>query len=109
MKITLSESKLLPLMLHETINEYNISDGNANHNPYKKKVDAAINSTKKFIQYNGQLMQDISNGKQYMVYEIMAFANITGKRFGVCQLIKDNEPYGSLLFKPMATFKPIYM
>lgn len=95
-------------MLNEIINEYNISDGNADHNPYNKRIKTDRDVLKNLIKTEGQLMQNISNGKQYMVYEITALANIIGKRFGICQQMKDNEITGTILIKPMISFKPIY-
>lgn len=108
MKIILNEKKLVPLMLNEIIREYNISDGNADHNPYKKKIDNATETLKNLVKTQGIPMLNINNGRQYLVFEIIALAELVGKRYGICQIIKDNEAHGTISIKPMVSFKPIY-
>lgn len=95
-------------MLNEIIREYNISDGSADHNPYQKKIDSANETLKNLIKTQGMPMVNISNGRQYLVYEIVALSEIVGKRYGICQIIKDNEVHGTISIRPMVSFKPIY-
>lgn len=75
MKVVLSENKMASL-LFEMINEYNISDGNADYNPYAKKIDSAIDTLEKLINSDGVIMSNIENGKDYIVYEIYSLCSI---------------------------------
>lgn len=104
MKIFLNENKFASL-LNEFINEYNIYDGNADKNPYAKKIKLAKLSLEKLLYTNGVIMTNIENGKDYLVYELFSLANVIGKRYCLCQLIKDNEQYGQIATKPLAMFK----
>ena len=51
-------------------------------------------------------MLNVENGKEYLTYEIYSLANAIGKRYCLCQLLKDGEQYGAIATKPMALFKP---
>lgn len=110
MRIILTESQFEKIMLSEiaqTIqNDYNpIADGNSEHNPYTKKIDNGIKRLMSFLRNNGRLMTNIDNGKDYIVYEITSFANLMGVRFAICQLVRDDGPYGSVYVKPYQLFK----
>ena len=61
-KILLSENKLVNL-LTEMMFEYNINDGNADNNPYAKKIDAAKDSLESLLSMNGSVMLNMENGK----------------------------------------------
>lgn len=104
MKIFLNENKFASL-LTEIINEYDINDGNANKNPYNTKIKVAKDSLKKLLYTNGTVMTSIENGKDYLVYELYSLANTLGKRFCLCQLLKDGEQYGQISTKPLSMFK----
>ena len=104
MKILLSENKLMSLIT-EIMTEYNIYDGNADNNPYSKSVEKDINSLENLIKNDGIIMVNIENGKEYIVYELYSLANIIGKRYCLCQLVKDYKPYGAIYTKPLKLFK----
>lgn len=104
MKIFLTEDKL-SLLLTNMMLEYNIHDGNANHNPYAKKIEQSDKALENLLRREGQVLLNIENGKEYLCYEITSLANTIGKRYCVCRLIKNNEPYGAIYTKPMAQFK----
>ena len=104
MKVVLSENKMVSL-LFEMINEYNIYDGNADYNPYTKKINSAIDTLEKLINSDGVIMSNLENGKDYIVYEIYSLSKIIGKRYCLCRLIKDDEPYGAIYTKPLGVFK----
>lgn len=105
MKIFINEDKF-SLLLTEIINEYNVNDGNATANPYKQKVQSAKETLEKLLKINGKLMTNIDNGKDYLTYELYSLANAIGKRYCLCQLLKDGEQYGVISTKPLALFKP---
>lgn len=113
MRVIITENQLKRYILTEFVNQtisgkndYNpIADGNSNHNPYAKQTKANIKLLAKFLQNTGKIMTNIDNGKDYIVYEIAAFANLIGKRFCICQLIKDNEPFGAIYTKPLSLFR----
>lgn len=104
MKIILNEEKL-PVLALEILKEYNISDGNAYHNPYKKALDMADEALDNFIYNYGKVMVDIENGKEYLVFEIAALSELIGKRYCICKLIKDGEPFGIIYAKPLDNFR----
>lgn len=111
MRIILTENQIQKCVLCEfaqqlASNDYNpIADGNAIHNPYSKQIKESNKLLASFLANNGKIMTNIDNGKDYLVYEIMALANLIGKRFGLCQLIKDNEPFGAIYTKPLNLFR----
>lgn len=86
--------------------DYNpLADGNSTHNPYAKQIKQHIELLSNFLKNNCQIMTSIDNGKDYLVYEIAAFANIIGRRYCICQLLKDGEPFGSIYVKPLTLFR----
>lgn len=113
MRVTLTENQLKKCILMEFVNQtisgqdnYNpISDGNSEHNPYTKQIKASNELLSRFLHNSGRIMTKMDNGRDYIVYEIHAFANLIGKRYGICQLIKDNEPFGAIYIKPISSFK----
>ena len=111
MKIILTESQLEFILLNELnntlqTNDYNpIADGCANHNPYAKKLDKSMDAVENFLHHNGIIKTNIDNGKDYLTYEINTFGELMGKRCVICQLIKDNKPFGSIYLKPYVLFK----
>lgn len=112
MRIIITEDQMSTL-LTQMANDQEIpnqvrknADGNYAHNPTKQKVDAAVESLKKLLSSQGKTMVNIQNGKEYLTYEIYSLANTIGKRYCICRLIKDGEPYGTLFTKPLSLFKP---
>lgn len=103
-KIFLNENKLVSL-LTEMMVEFNNYDGNASHNPYYKRVKSAKDSLEHLLTREGVLMINIENGKEYLTYELTSLVNAIGKRYVLCQLIKDGEQYGIISTKPMELFK----
>ena len=69
------------------------------------KIEMAKNSLKKLLANNGVLMTNIENEKDYLVYEIASLTNEIGKRFCICQLVKDGEARGLISIKPLEIFK----
>ena len=104
MKIIVNEDKISTLMTRLLI-EYNISDGNADKNPYTKKINASMDALERLLSQEGILAINIENGKEYLVYEIHSLAQTIGKRYCLCRLIKDNQAYGAIYTKPMAMFR----
>lgn len=113
MKIVLTEKQFERFVLSEyakdmtpTDNDYNpIADGNVEHNPYAKQIKAQNKAIASFLQNNGRLMTNIDNGKDYIAFELTALGELTGKRSVMCQLIKDNKPFGSIYVKPFTLFR----
>ena len=109
MKIIITENQFNRLILKEfnnVVNDYNpIADGNVDHNPYKRQLDKSMDVIESFLQNNGRIMANIDNGKDYIVYEIISFSELMGKRCVICQLIKDNKPFGSIYVKPFVLFR----
>jgi hypothetical protein len=106
MRIILDEERFSKLMV-ERILEYNIYDGNADHNPYAKKLNTSMEALENLISREGYQMVNIENGKNYLVYEIVSMANIIGVRYCLSRLIKNGEPYGSIYVKPLSLYRPI--
>jgi hypothetical protein len=104
MKIILSENRFCRL-LTEMMIEYNSFDGNHDRNPYEKRIESDMQSLENLIHRDGIVMINIRNGRDYLVYELLSLANAIGKRYCLCQLLKDGKPYGSVYTKPMHLFK----
>lgn len=105
MKIIVNEEKVINLLLNEMVNEYETSDGNAFHNPYKKKFDNCKKMLQKLVERNGKIMTSIENGNDYFVYELYSLSQLLGVRYVLCRIIKDNKANGAVLVKPLAMFK----
>lgn len=105
MKVIFNENNILNLLTKVIIEGKNTFDGNYDHNPYHKKLDIDKSSLENLLKTDGYVMMSIENGSYYIVYEIVAFANIIGKRYCICQLIKDGKQYGSIYVKPLSVFK----
>ena len=113
MRVILSENQIKKYIFKEFLREavfkndnYNpIADGNSVHNPYAKQTRQNVQLLHSFLKNNGTVMTNIENGKDYLVYEMAAFANIIGKRFCICQLIKDNDQFGAVYMKPFSLFR----
>lgn len=104
MKIVLSENKMLKLITNVII-EGNSFDGNSNHNPYQRKIDSDNVALERLLKLNGVVLTNIENGSDYITYEITSFANLIGKRYCLCRLLKNGEQYGSMYIKPLNIFK----
>lgn len=113
MKVKLTESQLKKCIIYEFANafkgeqnNYNpLADGNSTHNPYSRQIKNGIELMQNFLFTNGKVMTNIDNGKDYIVFEVGQLAQLMGKRFCVCQLFKDNKPFGSIYIKPLLLFK----
>lgn len=113
MKVKLTENQLQKCIIMEFVgnlaskrNNYNpIADGNSEHNPYSKQIKSSIELIQRFLANNSRIMTNVDNGKDYLVFEITQLAQLTGKRFCLCQLYKDNKPFGAIYVKPFLMFK----
>lgn len=108
-KIYLTEShftRLLTKALQEEASYYNpIADGNADHNPYKRTIEDVQEYLSSFLKTNGLCMVSLVNGKEYLVYELKDFITIIGKRYCICQLMKDGDLFGPIFIRPFLSFK----
>lgn len=98
MKIFLNEQKF-SCFLTNMINEQNTT------NPYSQKIEKDKESLEKLLNNNGIVMNNIQNGKDYVVYELQSLNNVLGKRYCICRLIKDGEQYGQISTKPLSMFR----
>ena len=112
MRVILSEQQFNKYILSElstaldNSNTYNgTADGNSDHNPYRKQIEVNNQVLDKYLDTFGKTMVSIENGKEYKVMELSQLANLTGKRFCICQLIKDKKPYGAIYIKPFFSFR----
>ena len=113
MRVILTEEQFKHYLLIEYVNqsisgetEYNPSaDGNSEHNPYSKQIKVNGKLLTNFLHSYGKVMTNIDNGKDYYVYEINTFINLVGKRFCICQLIRNNKGYGAIFVKPFSIFR----
>lgn len=86
--------------------DYNpIADGNSKHNPYTKQIEQGIKTLQKFLLSYGRIMTNIDNGKDYIVFEITQLSGLMGKRYAICQLYKNEKPFGPVYSKPFILFK----
>jgi hypothetical protein len=105
MRIIINESQLSTVLTQMSQGVKN-ADGNLKHNPRAMQIDTAVDSLEKLLLTNGSRMINIMNGKEYVTYELYSLANTIGKRYCICKLIKDGEPYGTLYVRPLVMFKP---
>ena len=61
-----------------------VADGNASHNPYKKRWDAERKALKDFICNFGKLMTSKENGKTYKVYYDKTLSELVGYNYCIC-------------------------
>lgn len=105
MKIIINEDKITSLLLSEIINEYEVSDGNAFHNPYKKKFERGKKLLRRLVEREGKIMTCMENGDDYYVYEIYSLSQLLGVRYALCRIIRDKKASGTVLIKPLEMFK----
>lgn len=85
-----------------------VSDGNAEHNPYKKRWDAERKALKDFICNFGKVMQSKENGKLYKVYFDQTLSQLIGYNYCICiQLDAVNmKPKSILYIRALDKFSP---
>lgn len=66
------------------LKEETVADGNAEHNPYKKRWDAERKALKDFICNFGKLMTSKENGKTYKVYYDKTLSELVGYNYCIC-------------------------
>lgn len=72
------------LLKENTIDDEVVADGNAEHNPYKKRWDAERQALKDFICNFGKVMTSKENGKVYKVYFDKTLSELIGYNYCVC-------------------------
>lgn len=98
MKIKLNENKIIKVMLNEIQQDLSKSQ-------YNNKIKADNDVLKNILNQYGKIMVNIKTNKEYIVYELKEFLTLLGKRYGICRVITDGKPYGTMLVKPMINFK----
>ena len=77
--------------------------------PELKDRIKSVESTKKelgnYIEKSGEYMEDITNGKTYLVQYLKALSDLVGMDYAVCTPVRKNGTYGAFYVKPYATFK----
>lgn len=107
MKIIVNESGFARL-LTESIIEYNTNNGNAYHDVYQDRIESSLKTLETFLVNNGVLMRNVDNGKEYLVFELHPMTELTGRRYGLVQLIKNGKPFDSIYVKPLELYKQVY-
>lgn len=74
-----SVKKYLSLLKEEVV-----ADGNAEHNPYKKRWEAERKALKDFICNFGKVMTSRENGKTYKVYYDKVLSQLIGFNYCIC-------------------------
>lgn len=67
-----------------SIKEEVVADGNAQHNPYKKRWKQEREDLKNYIISYGQLKTSMENGKQYVVLFQPEISRLIGNNYGLC-------------------------
>lgn len=70
--------------IRQLMKEEVVADGNAEHNPYKKRWDAERKALKDFICNFGKLMTSKENGKTYKVYFDKTLSDLVGYNYCIC-------------------------
>lgn len=97
MRIILSESQFKNVFLQEVSNDL--------YSAYSGKITSAENSLDSVLKSSGNIMMNIRNGKDYLVYYDKSLSNAIGKNYCICRLVKDGQPFGSIRVEPMDLFK----
>ena len=74
----------------------------------KDRIKSVENSKKElgnYIEKSGEYMEDITNGKTYLVQYLKALSDLVGMDYAVCTPVRKNGTYGAFYVKPYATFK----
>lgn len=98
MKIRIEE-KNLRLIINNVLQE------ESRLNPYRYKINSAMDSLSKLLSNEASIMINIDNGKEYLVYYDSSISNTIGKNYCITRLLKDGKPYGLIQIKPMDLFK----
>lgn len=75
---------VIMLLKENAISDEVVADGNAEHNPYKKRWDAERQALKDFICNFGKLMTSKENGKTYKVYYDKTLSELVGYNYCIC-------------------------
>ena len=70
-----------------------------------KSVENAKKELGNYIEKSGEYMEDITNGKTYLVQYLKALSDLVGMDYAVCTPVRKNGTYGAFYVKPYATFK----
>ena len=77
--------------------------------PELKDRIKSVENTKKelgnYIEKSGEYMEDITNGKTYLVQYLKALSDLVGMDYVVCTPVRKNGTYGAFYVKPYASFK----
>ena len=101
MRIRLTESQFDKLMLNE------LSASMVN-NSYSNRIETAKETLESFLYNNGVKMVNIENQNEYLVFELESLTGLTGRRYGLVQLLKDGQPYDTIYVKPIELYKRKY-
>ena len=83
-KINSITESLLKKVAKRVLNEEVVADGNAEHNPYKKRWKQEREDLKNYVISYGQLMTSMENGKQYVVLFEPEISQQIGNNYGLC-------------------------
>ena len=99
---------VITLLKEENLNEEWVADGNASHNPYKKRWDAERKALKDFVSNFGKLMQSKENGKLYKCYYDKTLSNLIGYNYCICIQYDSVEmkPKSVLYIRALDKFSP---
>lgn len=104
MTIRLNESQFNKLLLTE-LGGQNIP---TSYNGYSNRIETAQETLENFLYNNGVKMINIENQNEYLVFELESLTGLIGRRYGLVQLVKDNQPYDTIYIKPIELYRRKY-
>ena len=70
-----------------------------------KSVENEKKELENYIEKSGEYMEDITNGKTYLVQYLKALSDLVGMDYAVCAPVRKNGTYGAFYVKPYASFR----
>lgn len=69
------------------------------------EVDAEKYELERYIEHNGEYMEDVTNGKTYLVQFLKGLSELVGLNYVMCALVRQDGTYGAFYVKPMNSFR----
>lgn len=69
------------------------------------EVEAEKYELERYIESNGEYMEDITNGKTYLVQFLQGLSELVGVGYVMCAPVREDGTYGAFYVKPKNSFR----
>lgn len=69
------------------------------------EVDAEKYELERYIEHNGEYMEDVTNGKMYLVQFLKGLSELVGVNYVMCAPVRQDGTYGAFYVKPKNSFR----